>query len=185
MLDFNAEGRMLLGTVGWERQDWLHDYYPRDLPPEWRLAYYANDCNCVFLRAADWCATETGRLEELLDEVQGRLVFFLEVAPPGRLESCANLALFESQAATLLVKDVDLSYKALPQWRAMGEGVWVDDASAATLLLWSIRAVDFRELRARADAAGQRVRALVLDGPGADPGRMPELRAMLELMGKA
>ena len=41
------------------------------------------------------------------------------------------------------------------------------------------------ELRARAQDLDRSVRALVLDGAAADPGRVPELRTLLELMGKA
>ena len=46
MRNGNVERRLLLGTQGWQRAEWIGSYYPADLPPDWRLAYYANDCGC-------------------------------------------------------------------------------------------------------------------------------------------
>ena len=40
--DHNPARRLMLGTAGWQRDDWLAGYYPPDLPPDWRLAYYAS-----------------------------------------------------------------------------------------------------------------------------------------------
>lgn len=175
---------MLLGTLGWERPDWLGGYYPQDLPPDWRLAYYANDCGCVFLPADTWGSADSGWLQEQLHEARGRLVYFLEAARPGP-PGGANLALFEPCSAVLLVDRPSPSRTGLPQWVAQEPGVWVDVDSSDTLLRWSIDSMDMRALRARAEGVGADVRALVLDGAGADPGGVPRLQTMLELMGKA
>jgi hypothetical protein len=43
-----------LAAFGWERADWLTDYYPDDLPEDWRLDYYANEYRQVLVPAAYW-----------------------------------------------------------------------------------------------------------------------------------
>lgn len=185
MADVNAEGRMLLGTVGWERADWLSAYYPADLPREWRLAYYANDCSCVFLPAASWCAVARDLLEEPMQEAPDHLCYFLQAPTHGDLGACDNLALFAARPAIVLVERIDASQAILPQWVAQGPGVWVDSDSGASLVRWSLDDADLRRLRARAEHLDESVRGVVLDGPAADPGKVPELRTLLELMGKA
>ena len=185
MHDLSADGRLMLGTVGWERDDWLDSYYPPDLPPEWRPAYYANDCGCVLLTADFWCGMDPELLAEALDELGGRLQFFLE-QPPGCPEPArARLSLFASSPAILLVDRPHPGCSLLPQWISQGSGVWVDTDSGASLLSWPLAVMNLRELRIRAETLPASVRALVLDGPAASPGRVPELRTLLELMGMA
>ena len=185
MSDLSADGRLLLGTVGWERGDWLSSYYPADLPPEWRPAYYANDCACVLLKAEDWCRAESDTLAESLDELGGRLLIFLEQPADESPGALSNLSLFEECPTVLLVGRPNPRHARLPQWVAQDAGIWVDGDSDASLVRWSLDAMDLRDLRARADSLHETVRALVLDGPGASPAGVPELRTMLELMGIA
>lgn len=35
--------RILIGSLGWQHDGWQDDYYPQDLPSEWRLGYYSNE----------------------------------------------------------------------------------------------------------------------------------------------
>jgi len=182
--DVNAESGLLLGTVGWERADWLSGYYPADLPPEWRLAYYANDCSCVLLPAASWCGVAPDRLEPSVQEAPDRLCYFLEAPAQGDLAACGNLALFEGRRAVVLVERATAVQLALPQWIAAGPGVWMDSDTGAHLVRWSIADQNLRQLRASAEALHGHVRGVVLDGPAASPGSVPELRTLLELMGK-
>jgi hypothetical protein len=176
---------LLLGTVGWERADWLSDYYPPDLPADWRLAYYANDCGCVLLPADSWDAMDRDLLAESLDEAAGRLLFFLETPVGRRPDSHARLSMFATSQAILLVPRPEPGHTLLPQWVAQGSGRWVDTDSDATLVRWPLDGVNLRELRARADQLPASTRALVIDGPAASPARVPELKTLLELMGKA
>lgn len=185
MSDLSADGRLSLGTVGWDRDDWLSGYYPADLPPEWRPAYYANDCGCVLLKAESWCRADSDTLAESLDELGGRLLIFLEQPVAESSGVWSNLSLFAECRAVLLVDRPDPRQAHLPQWVAQGDGVWVDSESDAGLVRWSVDTMNLRELRARADALQETVRALVLDGPAASPAAVPELRTMLELMGIA
>jgi len=181
----NVKGRLLLGTVGWERADWLRGYYPHDLPAEWRLAYYANDCDCVLLPGEAWCTGDREGLEQAIDETDDRLRLFVEMpeVPPDHVRS--RLATFPPDRTVLLAAAGSPGRPGYRGWQAQGPDTWVDGDSGALLVRWSLAAFDLRDLRARAERLDRRVRALVLDGPGADPGRIPELRRMLELMGRS
>lgn len=185
MQDVNADRRLLLGTLGWERDDWLRDYYPEDLPPEWRLAYYANACDCVMLAADRWVGAPHETLEESLDELGGRLRFFL--ARPARWApwSRANLALFDASQVVLLVDRPDPAEDTFPQWVAQGPGCWVDADGNSGLQRWAVDSADLRVLRASAERMPSTTAALVLDGPAASPGLIPRLRTLLELLGRA
>ena len=46
--------RLELGAVDWAHTHWVGSYYPADLPPEWRLTYYANEFRTVLVPAARW-----------------------------------------------------------------------------------------------------------------------------------
>jgi len=181
----NAEGRLLLGTVGWERADWLRAYYPQDLPAEWRLAYYANDCGCVLLPAEVWCAGDREALEQAIYEAADSLRLFLQMPEVAPHDVQPRLAIFPPDRTVLLGAAGDPVWPGFRGWRAQGPDAWADSDSGAALVRWSLAAFDLRDLRARAERLDPRVEALLLDGAGADPGRMPELRRMLELMGRA
>ena len=185
LADLNVDGRLLLGTVGWQRGDWLSAYDPVDLPAEWRLAYYANDCGCVLLRSDSWLGMNREALQESLDEAEGRLVYFLE-APP-RWDSLARdrLSLFAACRAVLLTERPDPIQAQLPQWASQGPGTWVDRDSGAGLLCWSLDSWNMRALRSRVGTLAPDICALVVDGPVASPARVPELRTLLELLGRA
>lgn len=45
------EHRLLIGCRDWEPHAWEESFYPDDLPPEWRLSYYANQFRVVLVPA--------------------------------------------------------------------------------------------------------------------------------------
>jgi hypothetical protein len=62
-----AAERVEIGLVGWRHERWTGEFYPEDLPVEWRLGYYANEFRRVWVPASylvdpdafapqDWCA---------------------------------------------------------------------------------------------------------------------------------
>ena len=181
----SAEPRLLLGTVGWERPDWLSGYYPADLPPEWRLAYYANDCSCVLLPPAAWCGVACDDLRALLDEVSSPLALFCETPRSGLADSvCCELPESASANAALLIRNAAPATSRLPRWQCDGDDRWKAADTPELLVRWTIERFDLRELRDRSATLPEATRALVLDGPGADPGRIRELRTLLELLGR-
>ena len=185
MDNFNLDGGLLLGTVGWQRGDWLSEYYPEDLPSEWRLAYYANDCGCVPLGGEAWLGMDPETLRESLEEAEGRLVYFLEAPSRWGSQERSRLSLFADLRAILLTDQPDPGQAQWPQWTAQGPGVWVDRDSGTGLICWPLDGWDMRVLRSRVDTLSSDAVALILDGPVASPARVPELRTLLELLGRA
>ncbi|QLQ31927.1 MAG: hypothetical protein HZT40_10370 [Candidatus Thiothrix singaporensis] len=57
MIDFRpCFGSLTLAGYGWEPADWSLAFYPDDLPPDWRVPYYAAEFNSVLLPAGGWQA---------------------------------------------------------------------------------------------------------------------------------
>jgi len=78
-----------LAAYGWERADWLTDYYPEDLPEDWRLDYYANEYRQVLVPATYW--NDSPDTSDWADLAGQGLEFYFQVgdAIPGQ---CLELA---------------------------------------------------------------------------------------------
>ncbi len=53
--------RVVVGAVGWTHPAWRGGFYPPDLPAGWRLAYYANEFEALWVPAAAWGARPAAR----------------------------------------------------------------------------------------------------------------------------
>lgn len=42
---------LMVGTLGWDYDEWVENYYSDDLPDDWRFAYYSNDHRSVLVPA--------------------------------------------------------------------------------------------------------------------------------------
>lgn len=181
MPDLNLEDRLLLGTVDWRRADWQADYYPHDLPADWRLSYLANDCDCVMLPAGQWCVDDEG-LDAAVDEAPESLLFLLQ-APGPESPSPRHLARFDGCRVALLAENPVTARPTWPQFVAAAADRWADASDATLVERWVLESVDLRQLRARAAVLDPRVRMLLVDGPAAGPRLIAELRTLLQLMG--
>ena len=70
-------------------------------------------------------------------------------------------------------------------WTEQGVDTWSDDDSRACLVRWWLESADLRQLRQRAEALPASLAALVVDGPAASPALIPDLRQLLELLGRS
>ena len=73
---------LLVGAVGWDHDAWAGSFFPEDLPPDWRLTYYANEYPLVLVPAALWQGVSPEQAAAWADDVADAFRFFLE-APPG------------------------------------------------------------------------------------------------------
>lgn len=64
---------------GWDRSDWYGEFYPEDLPEDWRLSYFANAFQSVLVPAASWRGASGERLAQWAEDVPDRFRFYLEV----------------------------------------------------------------------------------------------------------
>ena len=83
---------LCLGARDWEHPAWTRDYYPEDLPADWRLSYYANDLPQVLVPQARWLSAGEAGWADWLEAVGPGFRFFLELEPgpfSASLEACA------------------------------------------------------------------------------------------------
>jgi hypothetical protein len=184
--DLSAATGLLLGTAGWNRPDWAADYYPADLPDDWRLAFLANDCGCVLLRPPDWCGLDeqqTLALQAAVEEAPDTLTFLLQM-PAAETPPAGALARFSELPCILLAAQSPMPSSDRPVWVADGADCWVaPDGGQA--LVWTIDQIDLRALRDRARTLPRELRALILDGPAASPAAIGQVRTLLQLLGIA
>ncbi|MEJ2632937.1 MAG: hypothetical protein P8011_12720 [Acidihalobacter sp.] len=70
--------RVDVGAWDWQSPAWGEEYYPEDLPQEWRAAYYTNEFRCAGLPAAAWSAVQLRAWREDLPE---HFALWLECGP--------------------------------------------------------------------------------------------------------
>lgn len=75
--------RLKVGARGWLKASWSQEYYPDDMPLEWRLAYYANEFPGVLVPAHYWATDAWPDTEQWREDVPERFRFFIEL--DGRL----------------------------------------------------------------------------------------------------
>ncbi len=96
---------LLIGACGWFHAGWLDDYYPHDLPADWRLSYYANEFPVVLVAEAEWCLPEVNAAH-WCEETEASFRFVLEMAVT-EVEQLQNylskVAAFEDRCAGILL----------------------------------------------------------------------------------
>lgn len=65
-----SRARCICSTMGFEDPVWNASYYPENCPEAWRLAYFMNDFQAVYLPVAFWCENDAqiGVIAEEMDE---------------------------------------------------------------------------------------------------------------------
>ena len=71
-----------LGAVGWDHDRWRGQFYPEDLPREWRLTYYANEHRTVLVPETYWLGGNMPKFRQWYDDVpeEFRFYFYLTSA---------------------------------------------------------------------------------------------------------
>lgn len=82
--------RLTLAAYGWQQSGWS-GYYPDDLPPEWRLDYYANEYDAVVVPAESWRGLPQAQLLEWLEDTPQDFRFIWELASEQEAEPLLSL----------------------------------------------------------------------------------------------
>ena len=69
---------LLIGACGWSHPDWTDDFYPEDLPVDWRLGYYANEFPVVLVTEEEWRFPEAD-VQTWCEESETSFRFILEI----------------------------------------------------------------------------------------------------------
>lgn len=90
-------------TLGWDLPGWPGDFYPSDLPAQWRLTYFSNAFGAVLVPAELWSGADAAQLGVWVDDVNPGFRFYLEFPPnpPGSSELAVAVAAFGDKLAGL------------------------------------------------------------------------------------
>lgn len=69
---------LVLGARGWLHEQWVDNYYPEDIPDEWRLGFYANEFNTLLVPWPQWNESIEA-LEEGLEDTDDDFHLYLEL----------------------------------------------------------------------------------------------------------
>ena len=72
--------RIDLVPRGWEQESWIREFYPDDLPEEWRLCYFANEFSSVLLPRATWMGVADDVVTEWAADLPAQFRIYLEGA---------------------------------------------------------------------------------------------------------
>ncbi len=192
--------------TGWDSAPDGPAEYPQDLPPEWRLAYFANDFWGVLVPPGIWCEAGPAGAAGWVADTPSRFRFYLELLESDRAGPLAAVAAALGDRLGGLVGTAPALASATGAGPNRLLRVATEPGQTGPLagwgLAWEVPAPLIRDLRGArawvdARARGQGLRGL--DG-AASPGAAPPLlallaecrfedlarwQAMLELMGLA
>ncbi len=70
---------LMVGTIGWDHDDWVGGFYPDDLPDDWRFAYYSNDYRAA-LATADHVRPESmAQIADWAEDCDDAFRFVIEI----------------------------------------------------------------------------------------------------------
>ncbi len=76
-------GRVEIVTRGWDLPGEAGDFYPHDLPPDWRLTYFSNAFPAVLVPAVLWVPANPRLLRGWAEDVHDGFRFYLELPAAG------------------------------------------------------------------------------------------------------
>lgn len=103
-----SAGMNLYGIYDWECSSLLHEYFPEDLPQDWRLDYYANEFSVVAVPTDKWRGLSEESLEQWREAAGDEMVFLFEIGENDKAEAIDLLEkVFSSQFVALSDKHPD------------------------------------------------------------------------------
>jgi hypothetical protein len=171
---------------GWDSDGWVDNYYPEELPPEWRLTYFSNEFPAVLVPFSRWTAIDADELRRWANDVHDNFRFYLELEPLASRKDAKILDLAISILGGRLSGVVGVSeippnlQAALYRWQDPTEEVAI--AASALACAVSRPAADLTRARALLETFSRllngRPGVVVLAGKKAGP---EQLRRWLEL----
>ncbi|HIJ21431.1 MAG: hypothetical protein HON68_05265 [Gammaproteobacteria bacterium] len=67
------------GTLGWGEGFEQANFFPEDLPDEWRLTYLSNEFNCVAISVVELQSLDVDVVEEWVDDTHDQFGFYLRI----------------------------------------------------------------------------------------------------------
>ena len=86
---------ILIGTRGWDYENWTKTFYPEQLPNDWRFCYYSNELRSLLVLAETWETVERRDIEQWVEDSDPEFRFILEL--PKNVLVSTSLSRFEKK----------------------------------------------------------------------------------------
>ncbi len=83
-------GHVLIGCRGWNHNEWAPEFYPEDLPNDWRFCFYSNEIRSVLVPFGDVYSADPHQWREDCDDAF-RFVFECPIDSSVKADSAGNL----------------------------------------------------------------------------------------------
>lgn len=192
--------RVRIGTIGWLFDSWDTNYYPEDIPREWKLGYYANELTAVVVPEQQWQQADHDQLEEMLEDVHEEFGFYFQIKTcwPSDLECEQIKAFFAENFFGFIVEEglvkqptdfnaEDFIFSAAKHAVAGCSWSELEQCVATDCVIRVTEELDLRLLRQQFEQlAGiidfSRDILVLVDVAEPDPDFLRQLRTLLELM---
>ncbi len=146
---------IVVGACDWDHPQWQNNFYPHDLPADWRLSYYANEFLAVLVPQEKWQAENVDFEQWAEDAPQGfRFYFFssaageVDVILTSQIKKYLGAAFagFVPANGSAQVALIDCNSKTLREWK---DWLLVTDVSTIFLVdtnLTTKKLVEFQSL---------------------------------------
>jgi hypothetical protein len=188
----NDRHGLRLGACGWQHAGWEVDFYPDDLPEDWRLSYYANEFHALLLPLSELRSLDCGP-QELIDEVpEGFRFYLLDDLQCSAEELAEQAALFQSCLGGVidnrqqrLLRNGD---NQPPVGDAAASRLWTPQQGGASgIAVLALGDLDLRRWRAQLEQfsrdSGGNLQALFVSDEQVDISDLHQLKTLIELMG--
>ena len=191
MHDSQSNPILRFGCCGWDNPGWAASYFPDDLPPEWRLTYYANDAGCVLVPMSEVAGMAGSELAAMaIDELHEGFRFYLDAIAPGppcarAIESLGHrlAAVISDRPGAPALATTVLAPTPAPDgraWSHRGHALLRLDDSGPELRAWRRRFEDLQSWLRSYDEV-----AVIVQGDRITPCELGELKVVAELLGIA
>lgn len=76
----NAKPEIRVGARGWNHEHWAGDFYPDDLPEDWRFSYYSNEFQTVLIPSQYLAVFSPQDWQEWIDDTGREFWFYIELS---------------------------------------------------------------------------------------------------------
>ncbi len=72
---------ILIGTRGWQQAEWAGDFYPPELPEDWRFCFYSNRLRAALVPGESWHDLNAQAVAQWVEDSDPAFRFVLELPP--------------------------------------------------------------------------------------------------------
>jgi len=72
---------LMIGTCGWQHAAWTGDFYPDELPNDWRFCYYSNNLRSTLVPGETWKSVTRADVAQWVEDSDPAFRFVLELPP--------------------------------------------------------------------------------------------------------